>query len=371
MYNPQTESFRNFIVQDGLSGNEFNQNALVRLHDGRLVIGSSKGIDIFRPEKIQINQNLPRVVFTGFEVLNREIAPGQNIHGRVILEQTITYTKKIVLTHREKVFSIEFAALNYTLPEKCSYLYKLEGFDTEWSEASSNHRRVSYSNLDAGEYIFKVKASNNDGKWGNNDISISISVLPPFYKTWWFKTLLFILLGLVVFFIYQYLLNIHRNRFLSLQAGQQKKIMELEKEKLESELQKMTFHIINRNRVLIDQKNRLLGLSFKARESVKIGLQDIIGIIDEDLNDEKDWTYIEPQLDKVYNNFVSRLKERHPDLTISEIKIAAYVRMNLSTKEISEFMHKTSRAVENDRYRLRKKIGLESNDSLQHYLMNL
>ncbi|NJK86571.1 MAG: hypothetical protein HC906_11980 [Bacteroidales bacterium] len=115
----------------------------------------------------------------------------------------------------------------------------------------------------------------------------------------------------------------------------------------------------------------MLGLSVQARETVKNGLEDIIRKIDEDLNDDKDWIFIEPQLDKVYNNFVSKLKDKHPDLTLSEIKIAAYIRMNFSTKEISEFMHKTPRAIENDRYRLRKKIGLDLNDSLQHYLVNL
>ena len=109
----------------------------------------------------------------------------------------------------------------------------------------------------------------------------------------------------------------------------------------------------------------------KAKEAVSAGLLDIISKIDEELTDDKDWVHIEPQLDKVYNNFVAKLKERHPDLTLSEIKIAAYVRMNMSTKEISEVMHKTTRAVENDRYRLRKKIGLDSNDSLQGYLMDL
>ncbi|MBA7479107.1 hypothetical protein ES707_14538 [subsurface metagenome] len=214
-------------------------------------------------------------------------------------------------------------------------------------------------------------SSNNDGKWGNNDRQLLVNILPPFYETWWFRSILTLIALLIVFLIYRYRLNIHKSRFMKKQIEQERKIMQLENEKLESELQKLTFHVLNRNRALIDQKNRLMGLSMKAKESVRIGLMDIISKFDEELNDDKDWKYIEPQLDKVYNNFVSRLKEKHPDLTLSEIKIAAYVRMNLSTKEMSEFMHKTSRAIENDRYRLRKKIGLETNDSLQNYLMNL
>ncbi len=152
---------------------------------------------------------------------------------------------------------------------------------------------------------------------------------------------------------------------------QERKIISLEKEKLESELKKLAFSVINKNKLLIEHKNKLLTLSNKARVSVKEGLQRIVENIDEDLNEEKDWKTIEPQIDKAYNQFVTKLKELHPDLTASEIRIAAYIRMNLSTKEICEFMNKTQRAVENDRYRLRKKIGLESNDSIQNYLLNL
>ena len=370
-FNVSTRVFKKYVEEDGLSGNEFNADALVRLADGRFVAGTTRGADIFRPEAVRLNQNLPRVKITRLEVLNREVLPGQVIHNRVILTRNIAYTQEITLTYREKTFSLGFAALNYTLPEKCRYVYKLDGFDDEWTYTSSDRRQVSYSNLPPGEYVFRLRASNNDGKWGNNESSLRIRVLPPWYHTGWFRTLMVLALMSVVYFIYAYRLNIHKDNFLQKQMEQERKIMHLEKEKLESELQKMTFHILNRNRALIDQKNRLLGLSVKAREVVRTGLLDIIGKIDEELTDDKDWTYIEPQLDKVYNNFVTRLKEKHPDLTLSEIKIAAYVRMNLSTKEISEFMHKTGRAVENDRYRLRKKIGLDSNDSLQHYLINL
>ncbi len=370
-FNPKTESFRNFIKEDGLSGNVFNQNAMVRLTDGRFACGTTNGINIFKPENIKFNQNLPRIVFTCIEVLNKEIHPGDTINNKVILTKNINFTKELTLSYKEKVFSLEFAALNYTLPKKCFYKYKLEGFDDKWYFTSSDRRRVSYSNLQPGNYVFRLLASNNDGKWGNNERTLKISILPPFYRTLWFRLLVIIIITSLIYAFYRYRLNIHKNRFLQKQAEQEKKIMALEKEKLESELKKLTFHIINRNRVLIDQKNRLMGLSVKAKESVKVGLQDIISIIDEDLNEDKDWKYIEPQLDKVYNNFVTRLKEKHPDLNVSEIKIAAYVRMNLSTKEISEFMHKTPRAVENDRYRLRKKIGLDSNNSLQNYLINL
>ncbi|MFA9390461.1 MAG: two-component regulator propeller domain-containing protein [Prolixibacteraceae bacterium] len=366
-----TFEFRNFIESDGLSGNEFNQNASIKLNDSRILLGTSKGLDIFNPEKIRINQQLPKVVFTKLSVLNKEIQPQTLLNNKLVIEDEINAAKTIKLSYKEKTFTIEFAALNYTLPEKCKYAYQLEGYDEDWNYTESNNRFASYSNLDAGIYLFKVKASNNDGLWGKTEHSIQITILPPFYKTIWFRSLLLILLLVIAYFIYSYRLNILKNRFMQKEIEQERKIMILENEQLDAELQKLTFHILNRNRALIDQKNRLLGLSTKAKESVRNGLQEIIHQFDEELSDDKDWKYIEPQLDKVYNNFVSKLKKLHPDLTLTEIKIAAYVRMNLTTKEITEFMHKTPRAVENDRYRLRKKIGLNTNDSLQHYLINI
>lgn len=368
VYDPNTEKFRTYLMDEGLSGNKFNQNAMIKLSDGRIISGTSNGLDVFEPEKIITNPILPKIVFTTFKILNQEVHVNQMINDRIILSSDVNYCKEIVLSNRDKSFSLAFAALNYTLPNKCQYAYKMEGFDDNWIYTSSKIRSATYTNLPAGSYTFYVKSSNNDGKWGNNLRKISIKILPPFYETWWFKTLVIFLVVLIIFLGYRYRLNSVRNTFLKQQFEQEKKIIKLEKDKLDNELQKLTFHILNRNRELIDQKNRLLGLSMKAKESVRIGLQNIISKLDEELSDDRDWKYIEPQLDKVYNNFVSRLKEKHPDLNLSEIKIAAYVRMNLSTKEISEFMHKTTRAIENDRYRLRKKIGLDTNDSLKAYL---
>lgn len=369
--NPNTMEFRTYLKSDGLTGDDFNLNSILKLSDGRILVGSTDGLDIFRPEDIKTNLNLPEVVLTDLMILNKEIYPGDKINNRVILNKTITKTDEITLTHREKTLTVKFAALNFTLPEKCKYEYKLDGFDADWIETGASYRQANYTNLPAGTYFLQIKASNNDGVWSDNVRKLQINVLPPFYDTTWFKGILLVIIGLLGYSVYRYRLNSIRNRFLEKQFEKDKRIMHLEKEKIDAELQKLTFHVLNRNRALIEQKNRLLGLSMKAKESVRIGLQDIISKFDEELNDDKDWKYIEPQLDKVYNNFVSVLKEKHPELNITEVKIAAYVRMNMSTKEISELMHKTVRAIENDRYRLRKKIGLDTNDSLSSYLMDL
>lgn len=363
--------FSAFSKDDGLSSNEFNAEAFIKLSNGSFLVGSNNGIDIFDPLEIRFNQNLPKVLFTHLSVLNKEVLPGDTINNRVILENDFSVTKEITIQYEDKIFAIEFAALNFTQPQKCQYKYMLEGFDEDWIYTTFDHRFASYSNLQNGDYVFKVQASNNDGKWGNNTAELKIKILPPFWRTVWFKTLVFLLLFGVLALIYLSRLRSIKNKFIRDEAHHKNRILELEKENIESELEKLTYYTVNRNRVLINYKNRLHSLSVKAKESVKKGLQVVITEIDKEISDDKEWKYIEPRLDKFYNNFITILKETHPDLTLSEIKVATYVRMDLTSKEISEFMNKTIRAVENDRYRLRKKINLESNDSLQNYLLNL
>jgi ligand-binding sensor domain-containing protein/DNA-binding CsgD family transcriptional regulator len=366
-----SDQFKSLDYSDGLSSSEFNAQALIKLQNGYFIAGSKNGIDIFNPGNLSFNQNIPKVYFTKFKILNQEVLPGDSINQDVKLQNDISYTKEIDLTYSDKVFSIEFAALNYTHPQKCQYKYKLEGFDENWYDSDSKHRFVSYSNLRNGNYTFKVQASNNDGKWGDNIAELSIHVLPPFWKTSWFMFLFVCLLVSFVLAVYHYRLRLLKMKFLQEQALKEKRISELEKENIESELEKLTFYTLNRNRVLINCKNRMLTLAVKATPVVKSGLQIVIDEIDNEINDDKEWKYLEPRLDKMYNEFISKLRNEYPDLTLSEVKVASYVRMNLSSKEIAEFMHKTTRAIENDRYRLRKKLELDSNESLQRYLIDL
>lgn len=363
--------FLAFDHSDGLSSNEFNAQTLVKLKNGAFIAGSINGIDIFNPLELSFNQDVPKVYFTRLKIQNKEVLPGDTINGRVILANNISFTSDLELNYSDKVFSIEFAALNYTHPQKCQYKYKLEGFDDNWYYSNSDHRFVSYSNLKSGRYVFKVQASNNDNKWGDEVSELLINVLPPFWKTKWFIALITLLIIALVLAIYNYRLRLLKIKFLKEQAFKEKRIAELEKENIESELEKLTFYTLNRNRVLIDYKNRMLGLASKAMPAVKKGLQIVIEEIDNEINDDKEWKYLEPRLDKMYNEFITKLRELHPDLTLSEVKVASYVRMNLTSKEIAEFMRKTTRAIENDRYRLRKKLELDSTESLQKYLMDL
>jgi ligand-binding sensor domain-containing protein len=200
MYRTSTGQILNFYRSDGLSASEFNEGAILQMEDGRIIVGSTSGMDVYNPGGIVLNQNLPRVVLTRLEVLNREVKAGDTLNDRVILNKDINYTDKIRITFRDKIITLMFAALNYQQPEKCRFQYQLEGFDNDWIETPSNRRFATYSQLSQGEYVFKVRASNNDGKWGNNIRELTIVVSPPFWKTWWFVTIVvFIITGFIVF----------------------------------------------------------------------------------------------------------------------------------------------------------------------------
>ncbi|WP_027473874.1 hybrid sensor histidine kinase/response regulator transcription factor [Saccharicrinis fermentans] len=189
-----------FTEADGLQANEFNPNAGYKTKNNELLFGGVNGFNLFKSKNIKSNKALCKVMLTGLQVYNQNVLPDHIIRNVKLLDESITTTKQIVLKHSMNVFSIDFAALNYFIPEKINYKYKLEGFNEEWLTLNNVQPRVSYTNLNAGEYVFKVKASNNDGVWGDDYTSLKISVLPPFYAT----PIAYVMYGLFFFLILIY-----------------------------------------------------------------------------------------------------------------------------------------------------------------------
>lgn len=185
---------KHYDESDGLQGREFNENAALKTSKGEFIFGGGNGFNVFNPHLIAVNTTIPPVVLTDFQIFNKSMEPGEQINGRVLLTQSITRTQHITLKYRENVFSIAFAALNYFHPEKNQYAYMLEGFNNEWLTADGSVRKATYTNLDPGEYTFRVKASNNDGMWTPAPLELHITILPPFWKT----PLAFILYALLI-----------------------------------------------------------------------------------------------------------------------------------------------------------------------------
>lgn len=185
-FNPANQSFKKYNTADGLQGLEFEANAYLKTKDGEMYFGGVNGFNSFYPENIRNNPFIPPVYITSFQLFNQPVQPGDKGSP---LEKDISLTKEIRLSYRQSTFSFGLAALNYTALENNQYAYKLEGWDKDWQYVSGDRRAV-YTNLPPATYVFRVKASNNDGAWNEEGSTLTIIITPPFWATWWFRLLI-------------------------------------------------------------------------------------------------------------------------------------------------------------------------------------
>ena len=187
-YNIDEKSSQIFTRGDGLMSDQFVINSGFRSSTGTIYVGTAGGFNSFNPSNLKPNKYVPPVAITALEIFNKDVEVGKNS----LLKTAIGQTKEIHLSYRDNVFSLSFVALSYVTPDKNRYAYKLEGFDKDWNLVSMQHK-ATYTNLPAGEYVFKVRATNNDGVWNNNGAQIKIIIHPPFWKNSLFKFIYFIL----------------------------------------------------------------------------------------------------------------------------------------------------------------------------------
>lgn len=180
---PVSMIVKNYDETDGLQGIQFNENAACKTAAGELVFAGANGFNLFRPEDIGINKQVPEVILTDFQIFNKSVKIGEPVDGTVVLKESISQADTVFLNYNDNVFSIEFSSLSQFHPEKSQYQYILQGFNRTWTATHASQRRVTYTNLDPGQYVFKVKASNNDGVWNEEPAELTIIVKPPFWKT--------------------------------------------------------------------------------------------------------------------------------------------------------------------------------------------
>ncbi|RMG30472.1 MAG: hybrid sensor histidine kinase/response regulator [Bacteroidetes bacterium] len=180
-YNPETGEIRNYTAGEGLQGQKFARMSSLRARSGELFFGGTNGFNVFWPEQIRDNAYIPPVRITDFQLFNQSVLPGSK---DAPFEQTIIFNPPIRLKYWQSVFSFEFASLNYINPEENEYQFRLEGFDRNWRKAG-HERSTTYTNLSPGDYVFRVKGSNNDGIWNEEGASVQLSILPPPWLSWW------------------------------------------------------------------------------------------------------------------------------------------------------------------------------------------
>jgi ligand-binding sensor domain-containing protein/signal transduction histidine kinase len=187
-FDPATGAFRNYVSKDGLIDSSYFIGSGYRAPDGTLYFGGLEGVTAFQPADIHDNPSPPPVAITDFSIFNHSIQ-GSAARGDVLAQGPVDLAKSLALSYRDAVFSFEFAALHYADPQRNRYAYQLEGFDPGWVSADAGKRFATYTNLDPGRYVFRVKAANKDGVWRSEPVSVVLTIAPPFWKTWWFRLL--------------------------------------------------------------------------------------------------------------------------------------------------------------------------------------
>ncbi len=248
-FDPRKGDIKNFTNKDGLQDGEFNPNASYKNYKGELFFGGSDGLNMFLPKELPINQQEPQVVLTDFMIDYKPIPMMQG--GQ--LEKHISIADKVTLFPEDgnKSFSFRFAALNYTQSNKNTYAYKLENKDDTWKYPNQNI--AFYDNVPPGNYVFRVKAANNDDVWNDTGTSIKVIIKPTFVQTWYFKAIL--LLGTIGL---GYLIYLNRIRSLRQRSETLEKMVKERTEQLEKKT-----HQLEQQQKQVEHKNLELASTVK------------------------------------------------------------------------------------------------------------
>jgi signal transduction histidine kinase/ligand-binding sensor domain-containing protein/DNA-binding response OmpR family regulator len=319
-----TKRINNYNGRNGIQTNNFAHDAGLRLSNGELFFGGQDGFNYFNPAYLKRNNNIPSLLITDLRIANQPVTPSKN--GPI--KENISVAKEINLDYKQN-FSISYVGLNYTCPEQNQYAYKLDGFDRDWNYVG-NTTTASYTNLDPGEYVFRVKASNNDGVWNEQGTSIKIYVHPPFWRTTYAYLLYALLLSAGIFY----------SRHRSIQRFKRKFALEQERMHAQQERKEAErVHELDRMKLKF-----LTNLSHDFRTPISL----ILGPVDQLLSHQKDHKSLD-QLRMVKRNAkrllnlvnqlldFRKMEKQELKLNTSEGELVAFVKeVTDSFKDLSE-----------------------------------
>ncbi len=371
-----------------LSGFEF----IYPVDDNNVFLGAEKGFYHINFDKYKKNQAQLQVQVRMVRIINNMDSLLFGGYFKGVNEKQLQDVKKIpALSYSWKTIQFGYSSAFFHDQETLEYSYRLSGFEENWSEWTRRTEK-EYTNLPPGNYTFEVKVRNNLGN--ESEVSgYSFRILAPWYQTGIAYTLYLLGISALLIAVYRW----QRKKFLLQQIKheeEQKKLsyiheLEINKtenelvavknEKLEadinyknSELASSAMHLVKKGELLTNIKSELTQLMKRLdNEKVVSEIKKIIKTLSDDDNIDKEWENFAKHFDQVHSDFVVKLKEKHPAISGNEIKLCAYLRMNLSTKEIAQLMNISVRGVEISRYRLRKKLGITTDVSLFDYLIKL
>ncbi|MCK5145485.1 GHKL domain-containing protein [bacterium] len=208
-FNPFTSKFTNYFYLDGIQDDEFNVGAYYRCASGLLCFGGVNGITTFYPSTLIQRDQMPQIVLTDLLINNKKVIIGDNNNPYIEMKKHVNYLETLKIHYQTSIFSFEFAALDYNIPKKNNYAYKMEGLDSEWHNIKTQ-RHATFTKLKPGNYTFHVKGSDCQHNWNETGRSIKIFIAPPFWQSLWFKFI--VALSLISFFAFIYHFRIHQMR---------------------------------------------------------------------------------------------------------------------------------------------------------------
>jgi ligand-binding sensor domain-containing protein/signal transduction histidine kinase len=221
---PGSKQCKIFTKADGLQSNEFNFRSVLRTRDGKLLFGGRKGFNVLYPENLIENRNIPRILITDFYIFNKAVKIDWPDSP---LRRHISETEQLTLSYQQSVFTFGFAVMDFTIPEKNQYAFRMEGFDKNWNEVGTQ-RTATYTNLAPGKYTFRVKGANNDGLWNENGTAIKITITPPFWGTAWFRGVSMVMVAGILLVTYKARTTRMRKQNLELEQKIRERTAELE-----------------------------------------------------------------------------------------------------------------------------------------------
>lgn len=243
-FDPASGSCNNYSIDDDLQGNELIRYSSLKTQSGKMIFGGTEGITVFHPDSIKNNQTPPKVIIKNLKIFNEQLEIGGDNSP---LHTHISKLKELKLKHKYSVITFGFVATNFSNPKKNRYAYMLEGFDSDWQYVG-NRREATYTNLPSKEYIFRVKASNNDGFWNETGTSIMVTILPPWWRTIWFRiAAILAFIGILIGYYYYRL-----NRLVN-----QKKTLAIMVEQRTSELEQNNRLLFSKTELLNDTNSLL------------------------------------------------------------------------------------------------------------------
>ncbi|HDR68186.1 MAG TPA: hypothetical protein ENN61_03965, partial [Bacteroidaceae bacterium] len=263
-YNPENGTFHNFYKSDGLPGNQFYWSACYKNPEGKLYFGGMNGLVSFYPDQISSQPFQPGLTFTDFKIYNQSVKAGEKFHDRMILQRPIWQTDSITLSHRISEFSVEFSSLYFDRPDKVLYAYMLEGFENEWRYVDSRRRFISYTNLDGGHYILKIKSAIEEGNWSPEILTLHIQIIPPFWVRTWFIITAVMALLMSLFLYNRYRVYSHRQREYELEQMVRERTAQIEGQKQKLEQQ---------NQEILEHQNKLFELNKEVLKSNQLQMQ--------------------------------------------------------------------------------------------------